>query len=47
VGHGATIGGGSTIAAEAPADTLTVARARQVSVAGWQRPVKKPKPDKG
>jgi bifunctional UDP-N-acetylglucosamine pyrophosphorylase/glucosamine-1-phosphate N-acetyltransferase len=47
VGRGATIGGGSTIAAEAPAETLTVARARQVSVQGWKRPVKKPKPQKG
>jgi bifunctional UDP-N-acetylglucosamine pyrophosphorylase/glucosamine-1-phosphate N-acetyltransferase len=43
IGKGATIGGGSTIASEAPADTLTVARARQVSVAGWKRPAKIPK----
>ena len=47
IGQGATIGGGSTIASEAPADTLTVARARQVSVPGWKRPVKKPKPPRG
>jgi len=47
IGHGATIGGGSTIASEAPPETLTVARARQVSVQGWKRPVKKPKPPKG
>ena len=47
IGHGATIGGGSTIAQEAPAETLTVARARQVSIAGWKRPVKKPKANKG
>ena len=47
IGRGATIGGGSTIAQEAPAETLTVARARQVSVSGWKRPVKKPKIDKG
>ncbi len=40
VGAGATIGGGSTIAEDAPAGKLTVARARQVSVADWQRPVK-------
>jgi len=45
--RGATIGGGSTIAAEAPAEMLTVARARQVSVQGWKRPVKKPKAPKG
>ena len=47
IGHGATIGGGSTIAREAPADSLTVARARQVNVPGWKRPVKKPKVQKG
>ena len=47
IGHGATIGGGSTIAQEAPAETLTVARARQVSIAGWKRPAKKPKANKG
>ena len=43
LGDGATIGGGSTIAKNAPAGQLTVARAKQVSLAGWQRPVKKPK----
>ena len=47
IGRGATIGGGSTIAREAPADALTVARARQVSLPGWTRPVKKPKVRKG
>ena len=41
IGEGATIGGGSTIAKDAPAGQLTVARARQVSLAGWQRPKKK------
>jgi bifunctional UDP-N-acetylglucosamine pyrophosphorylase/glucosamine-1-phosphate N-acetyltransferase len=40
VGDGATIGGGSTIAKDAPAGQLTVARARQVSLAGWTRPKK-------
>ena len=40
LGDGATIGGGSTIARDAPAGQLTVARARQVSLAGWKRPVK-------
>ena len=40
VGDGATIGGGSTIAKDAPAGQLTVARARQVSIAGWKRPKK-------
>lgn len=43
IGAGATIGGGSTIVREAPGDALTLARARQVSMPGWQRPVKKPK----
>ena len=40
LGDGATIGGGSTIAKQAPAGQLTVARAKQVSLAGWRRPVK-------
>ena len=43
IGAGATIGAGSVITRNAPADTLTVARARQSSIEGWQRPVKKPK----
>jgi len=41
VGDGATIGGGSTIASDAPAGQLTVARARQSSFADWKRPTKK------
>jgi len=40
VGDGATIGGGSTINKNAPAGQLTVARAKQVSLSGWTRPVK-------
>ncbi|UUX96439.1 bifunctional UDP-N-acetylglucosamine diphosphorylase/glucosamine-1-phosphate N-acetyltransferase GlmU [Aquabacterium sp. J223] len=40
LGDGATIGGGSTIAKDAPAGELTVARARQVSLKGWKRPKK-------
>ena len=40
VGAGATIGGGSTIAKDAPPGQLTVARAKQVSLPGWKRPVK-------
>ncbi len=47
IGRGATIGGGSTIAKEAPPDALTVARAPQVSVQGWRRPMKNPKTPKG
>jgi bifunctional UDP-N-acetylglucosamine pyrophosphorylase/glucosamine-1-phosphate N-acetyltransferase len=43
VADGATIGAGSTITRDAPAETLTLSRAKQVSVEGWQRPVKAPK----
>ncbi|WP_411833726.1 bifunctional UDP-N-acetylglucosamine diphosphorylase/glucosamine-1-phosphate N-acetyltransferase GlmU [Pseudoxanthomonas mexicana] len=39
--QGATIGAGSVITKRAPADALTVARGRQHSIEGWQRPVKK------
>lgn len=41
VGENATVGAGSTLSQDAPADTLTVARARQRSVPGWKRPTKK------
>ena len=44
VGDGSTIGAGTTLSKNAPAGQLTVARARQVSFEGWQRPVKKAKP---
>ena len=40
VGRGATLGAGTTLTRDAPADTLTVSRAKQVSLAGWKRPVK-------
>jgi bifunctional UDP-N-acetylglucosamine pyrophosphorylase/glucosamine-1-phosphate N-acetyltransferase len=40
VGKGATIGAGSTVTKDAPADSLTVSRAKQVTVAHWQRPKK-------
>jgi bifunctional UDP-N-acetylglucosamine pyrophosphorylase/glucosamine-1-phosphate N-acetyltransferase len=40
LGEGATIGGGSTISKDAPAGQLTVARAKQVSLSGWNRPQK-------
>lgn len=43
VGEGATIGAGSVISKDAPPGKLTVARAKQVTIDGWQRPVKKPK----
>ncbi len=42
VGDGATIGAGSTISKDAPPHKLTVARARQVTLDGWHRPVRKP-----
>jgi len=41
VGENATIGAGSTISKDVPSDELTVARARQTTVTGWRRPVKK------
>jgi bifunctional UDP-N-acetylglucosamine pyrophosphorylase/glucosamine-1-phosphate N-acetyltransferase len=43
IGEGATIGGGSTVTKPAPAGALTVARAKQVTIPGWQRPKKAPK----
>ncbi len=43
LGDGATIGGGSAIGKDAPAGQLTVARARQTTLAGWVRPQKAPK----
>jgi bifunctional UDP-N-acetylglucosamine pyrophosphorylase/glucosamine-1-phosphate N-acetyltransferase len=41
IGAGATVGAGSTVTREVPAGKLTVARAKQVTVDGWKRPVKK------
>ena len=38
---GATIGAGSVITKTAPEDQLTLTRAKQVTVEGWQRPTKK------
>ncbi len=40
IGDGATIGAGSVIAKDAPEQKLTLARPRQVTVEGWQRPRK-------
>lgn len=40
LGAGGTIGGGSTITKDTPAGALTVVRAKQTSIANWQRPVK-------
>jgi bifunctional UDP-N-acetylglucosamine pyrophosphorylase/glucosamine-1-phosphate N-acetyltransferase len=43
IGEGATIGAGSVINKDAAAGKLTVARAKQVTLDGWKRPVKPPK----
>jgi bifunctional UDP-N-acetylglucosamine pyrophosphorylase/glucosamine-1-phosphate N-acetyltransferase len=47
VAEGTTIGAGSTITRDTPADTLTLSRSKQVSVEGWQRPVKQAKKSEG
>lgn len=41
VGAGATIGAGTTLTKNAPAGKLTLSRARQMTIDGWTRPVKK------
>ena len=43
VGAGGTIGAGSVITKDTAPGALTVARSKQVSIPGWQRPVKKNK----
>jgi bifunctional UDP-N-acetylglucosamine pyrophosphorylase/glucosamine-1-phosphate N-acetyltransferase len=40
VGRGATLGAGTTLTKDAPPDALTVSRAKQLTLSGWQRPVK-------
>lgn len=40
IGRNATIGAGSTITKDSPENQLTLSRAKQMSLAGWQRPVK-------
>ncbi|CAL96253.1 bifunctional UDP-N-acetylglucosamine diphosphorylase/glucosamine-1-phosphate N-acetyltransferase GlmU [Azoarcus olearius] len=40
VGRGATLGAGTTLTKDAPPEQLTVSRAKQLSIAGWKRPVK-------
>jgi bifunctional UDP-N-acetylglucosamine pyrophosphorylase/glucosamine-1-phosphate N-acetyltransferase len=44
VGAGATVGAGSTVTRSVPPGKLTVARAKQLTVEGWTRPRKQPKP---
>jgi bifunctional UDP-N-acetylglucosamine pyrophosphorylase/glucosamine-1-phosphate N-acetyltransferase len=41
IGAGATIGAGSTVTRKAEPNALTVTRAKQATIDGWQRPVKK------
>ncbi len=41
IGKNATIGAGSTITKDTPEDQLTLERAKQMSVRGWKKPVKK------
>ena len=41
VGDGATIGAGTTLTRDAPPGQLTIGRARQATIAGWERPKKK------
>jgi bifunctional UDP-N-acetylglucosamine pyrophosphorylase/glucosamine-1-phosphate N-acetyltransferase len=40
IGEHATIGAGSTISSDAPAEKLTLARSRQTTIEQWQRPRK-------
>jgi bifunctional UDP-N-acetylglucosamine pyrophosphorylase / glucosamine-1-phosphate N-acetyltransferase len=47
IGANATTAAGSTITKDAPAGKLTLARSRQVTIEGWQRPVKRPRQDAG
>jgi bifunctional UDP-N-acetylglucosamine pyrophosphorylase/glucosamine-1-phosphate N-acetyltransferase len=43
IGAGGTVGGGSTITKSTEPGALSVARGKQVSIADWSRPAKKPK----
>jgi bifunctional UDP-N-acetylglucosamine pyrophosphorylase/glucosamine-1-phosphate N-acetyltransferase len=40
IGNGSTIGAGSTITKDTPKEKLTLARSKQVTIDGWQRPQK-------
>jgi len=40
VSYGSTIGAGSTITKEAPANELTLSRSKQITLSGWKRPTK-------
>ena len=41
IGEGATIGAGSTISKTVPAGKLAIERAKQITLSGWKRPIKK------
>jgi len=43
IGVNATVGAGSTITKAVADGELAVARGKQISISGWQRPVKKDK----
>jgi len=43
IGAGGTVGGGSTITKDTPPGALSVARGKQVSIAGWKRPARQAK----
>jgi bifunctional UDP-N-acetylglucosamine pyrophosphorylase/glucosamine-1-phosphate N-acetyltransferase len=47
IGKNATIGAGSTITKDSPDNQLTLSRARQTTVDGWQRPIKQECKDAG
>ena len=41
VENGATVGAGSTVSKHVPAEKLTIERAKQKTIDGWKRPIKK------
>ena len=43
IAAGTTIGAGSTITKSTPAGKLSLSRAKQITIDGWQRPVKQPR----
>ena len=42
IGKGGTVGGGSTLTKDTPPGALSIERAKQLHLANWARPVKKP-----
>ena len=43
VGKGATLGAGTTLTKDAPAEELTLSRVKQLTMTGWKRPTKQKK----